>query len=124
MARILPNEFYWFNRVNNGKFIPWRLNGEENRYQRLNQLFQDEHHQEREVESFGSRQDTDTYCGFEMINGVVQKNVIVFHPSWQGSAPSNIILSEHKNIFDFVRDCVLRDMENWVTDDNWKDYQT
>ncbi|MCR9174117.1 MAG: hypothetical protein NXI10_16575, partial [bacterium] len=102
MERKLPSAYYWFNKLNTTRFVPWSIDGEETRYETLNKLFREEHNEEREVQVFGSRQDMDTYCGFEEVNGEIQENIIVFHPSWQGGSKSkNIIQAEYNDIFDF-----------------------
>lgn len=122
MERKLPEEYYWFSKLNNTRFIPWNLDGEKNRFQTLNKLFEKEHNENRYIESFGSRQDMDTYCGFEVINGIVQQNVIVFHPSWQNGKPFDTIEREHKDIFDFLRNQVLPEMKEWISEDEIEGY--
>ena len=103
--------------------MPWSLDGEETRFETLNKLFREEHNEDREVQSFGSRQDMDTYCGFEVINGVIQENIIVFHPSWQGGNKSkNIIQAEYNDIFEFLSNHVLPEMKNWIKEDEIDKY--
>ncbi len=123
MERKLPEAFYWFSKLNNCQFIPWRLDGEANRYQRLNELFAEEHNEERFVESFGSCQDMDKYCGFEVINGVIHENVIVFHLSWQSHQNKwNIIENEYSDIFKFLQKEVLPTMKDWIKEDELDRY--
>jgi hypothetical protein len=114
----LPSAYYWFSKLNNTRFVPWSIDGENDRYARLNELFSTEHNENRFVESFGSRQDMDTYCGFEVKNGTVKENIIVFHPSWQNGSQRNIIENEYSDIFDFMHKEVLPTMQNWIREDN------
>lgn len=124
MERKLPDAFYWFSKLNNTKYIPWRIDGEYERSKAINSLFRREHNEDREVETFGARQDMDTFCGFEVKNGVVQENVIVFHPSFQPSDRKwDIIESEHSDIFDFMVNRVLPEMKEWIKDDEWEYYE-
>jgi hypothetical protein len=121
-TRNFPISYLWFLKSNSTHFVPWDLTGESDRYQTLNNLFVKEHNEARQVESFGSRQDIDTYCGFEVIDGEVKDKVIVFHPSWQNPKPRNIILAEYDNIFDFIKLHVLAEMQEWIKVDDITEY--
>ena len=123
MNRKFPSAYYWFSKLNNSRFIPWHIDGEESRFETLNKLFREEHDENRELQVFGSRQDMDTYCGFEVVNGIIKENVIVFHPSWQGGNKSkNIILAEYKDIFEFLANRVLPEMKEWIKEDEVDEY--
>ena len=86
-------------------------------------FFKIECDQNREVLTFGRRQDMDTFVGFEIMNGKVAENVIVFHPSFgQNFKGWNIIESEHSYFFDFMQKRVLTEMKEWIHLDDVNDY--
>ena len=65
----------------------------------------------------------DTYVGFEIVNGNVTENIIVFHPSFgQNVKGWNIIETEHSDFFEFMKNRVLPEMREWITEDDVNDY--
>ena len=119
----IPNAYHWFSKLNLTKFIPWHFDKEINQNSIINERFKKECNQNREVLTFGCRQDMDTFVAFEVINGKVVENVIVFHPSFQENTPNwDIIENEYSDFFDFMRNQVLPDMKGWIPDDDVNNY--
>ena len=79
----IPNSYNWFVKLKLTKFIPWHFDEVLNSNSIGNERFKIENNSNREVLTFGNRQDMDTFVGFEIKNGKVCENVIVFHPSFQ-----------------------------------------
>ena len=85
-------------------FTPWSFTLDVLRFVSTDEVFSDETLSGRFLKTFGCRQDMDTYCGFEIINNVVQENVIVFHPSFQGKSESwEIIETEYADFNEFFK---------------------
>lgn len=73
--------------------------------------------------TFASRQDMDTFAGFEIKNGIIQENVLVFHLSFGSNNDDwNVVKKEYPNFFSFIKETVLPDMEEWITVDDVEDY--
>jgi len=119
----IPNSYNWFTKLNLTQFIPWNFESVINPNSSFNERFKIECDQNREVLTFGRRQDMDTFVGFEIMNGKVAENVIVFHPSFgQNFKGWNIIESEHSYFFDFMQKRVLTEMKEWIHLDDVNDY--
>ena len=88
-----------------------------------NTQFEKETNEKRKIQVFGKRQVMDTFAAFEVVNNKIQDNIIVFQPSFGTSVSNwNIISSEHPCFFDFMKEVVLTDMEDWIKDDDINDY--
>jgi hypothetical protein len=118
----IPNAFEWFSKLKLTKFIPWHFDSEIDFNSSINKQFKIECRY-REVLTFGHRQDQDTFAGFEVINGKIMGNVLVFHPSFKNNIDDwNIVEFEYENFFEFMKNCVLEDMKEWIEDDDINDY--
>ena len=119
----IPNSYNWFVKLKLTKFIPWHFEEELRLNSIGNERFKIENNSNREVLTFGNRQDMDTFAGFEIKNGKVCENVIVFHPSFQKNVSDwNIIENEYSDFFEFMRNQVLTEMKEWIIDDEIDDY--
>lgn len=119
----IPNSYNWFIKLNLTRFIPWNFEIEVDPNSLINERFKIECEQNREILTFGKRQDTDTFVGFEIIDENVTEKVIVFHLSFQQNEKGwNIIKSEHSDFFDFMQKIVLPDMKEWIPEDDVNDY--
>lgn len=119
----IPNSYYWFTKLNLTKFIPWNFETEINPKSSINEQFEIECEQNRQVITFGRRQDMDTFAGFEVVDGKITENVIVFHPSFQQNVKGwSIIESEFSDFFEFMQKQVLPEMKDWIQDDDVNDY--
>ncbi|WP_026711318.1 hypothetical protein [Flavobacterium filum] len=114
----IPNSYIWFIKLKLTKFIPWQFDVELNLNSISNQRFKEEHGLNREVLTFGRRQDMDTFAGFEIKDGNVCENVIVFHLTFQKNTLDwNIIENEYSDFFEFIRNQVLPEMKDWIKDE-------
>ncbi len=119
----IPDAYNWFLKLKLTQFIPWELDMELNPSSIFNERFRIECGQNRDVLTFGRRQDMDTFAGFEIKEGKVIEKVIVFHPSFQQNTKDwNIIESEHVDFFDFMQKRVLPEMKEWIPMDDVNDY--
>jgi len=119
-----PLSFHWFSKLNLTRFIPWHFDSELNLdpNRSINQRFRKEC-KNREVITFGHRQDQDTFAGFEIINQTIQEKVLVFHPSFGENVDGwNIVEAEYSNFFEFLKKEVLPTMEEWIEEDDVEDY--
>lgn len=99
----IPNAYNWFSKLNLTQFIPWNFDAEINPKSIINERFKIECEQNREITTFGRRQDMDTFTGFEIVNEKITENVIIFHPSFGTNVKGwDIIESEHS---DFLTSC-------------------
>ncbi|MGX7668749.1 hypothetical protein [Flavobacterium pedocola] len=118
-----PNAYNWFAKLKLTKFIPWHFDETLTLDSIGNERFAIENNANRKVQTFGKRQDMDTFAGFEIKNGKVCENVIVFHPSFQKNTSDwDIIENEYSDFFEFMKNQVLPDMKEWIVDDNVEDY--
>lgn len=123
MKYDIPNSYNWFAKLNLTQFIPWNFDTEIKPNSLFNERFKIECEENREVLTFGRRQDMETFAGFEIIDEKLTEHVIVFHPSFgQNVKGWNIIESEHSNFFDFMQKRVLPEMKEWIPDDDVNDY--
>ncbi len=72
-----------------------------------------------EVFVFACRQDCDDFAGLELLDGEITDKVIYFHPVFgDSSQPSprtwNIVIDVYANVFDFVAQRVIPDMQDWA----------
>ena len=74
----IPYSYNWFVKLKLTKFIPWHFDEVLKLNSIANERFKIENNSNREVLTFGNRQDMDTFAGFEIINGKVCENIIVF----------------------------------------------
>jgi hypothetical protein len=120
----IPNSYDWFAKLNLTQFIPWRFEkGIKNIKSSYNEQFEVEYILNRKVLTFGSRQNTSTSAGFEIIDEKVTEHVIVFHQSFGGSEKNWItIKSEHTDFFEFMQKRVLPDMKEWIPMDDVNEY--
>ena len=119
----ISNSYKWFIKLKLLNFIPWHFNEELKLDSIGNQRFKIENNSNREVITFGKRQDMDTYAGFEVINGKPCENVIVFHPSFQKNTSDwSIIENEYSDFFQFIKNHVLTDMKEWIDDEDLDEY--
>lgn len=117
-----PTPYLWFSKLNITKFIPWHIEPQLSEKHFANKRFSIEA-KNREVITFASRQDMDTFAGFEIKNGIIQENVLVFHLSFGSNNDEwNVVKKEHQNFFSFIKETVLPDMEEWITADDVEDY--
>ena len=123
MILNIPNSYDWFSKLKLTKFIPWNFDEELNLDSLINERFKIECNQKRQVVTFGCRQDTDTYVGFEIIDGIVSEKIIVFHPTYNDNNDGwDIIESEHLDFFAFMTHRVLPEMKEWISEDDVNDY--
>ena len=123
MKYEIPNSYNWFSKLNLTQFIPWNFEKDINPNSSINERFKIELEQNREVLTFGRRQDMDTFVGFEIVTGKVTDKVIVFHLSFGSNVKGwKIIESEHSDFFDFMQRRVLPEMKEWIPEDNVNDY--
>ncbi|RXR31248.1 hypothetical protein EQG68_10195 [Flavobacterium piscinae] len=114
----IPTSYIWFLKLKLTKFIPWQFDIELNLNSVINQRFKEEHSLNREVLTFGKRQDMDTFAGFEIKNGKVCENVVVFHLSFQKNTSDwNIIENEYSDFFEFIQNKVLPEMKECIKDE-------
>ncbi len=119
----IPNSYNWFTKLNLTRFIPWNFETEIDFISLFNKQFKIECNQNRKVLTFGRRQDMDTFVGFEIVDGKLTENTIVFHLSFrQNSKDWDIIESEHSDFFDFMQKKVLPEMKEWIPMDDVEDY--
>lgn len=119
----IPNSYSWFVKLKLTKFIPWHFDEVLNSNSIGNERFKIENNSNREVLTFGKRQDMDTFAGFEIKNGKVCENIIVFHPSFQKNTFDwNIIENEYLDFFEFMKNEVLTEMKEWIINDEIEDY--
>jgi hypothetical protein len=119
----IPNSYNWFVKLKLTTFIPWHFEEVLKLNSIGNERFKIENNSNREVLTFGKRQDMDTFAGFEIINGKICENVIVFHPSFQKNTSDwNIIENEYLDLFEFIKNQVLKEMKEWIIDDAIEDY--
>jgi len=119
----IPNSYNWFAKLKLTQFIPWNLESEIEMDSSINEQFKIECEQDREVLTFGRRQDMDTFAGFEIVDGKVAENIIVFHPSFgQNVKGWGIIESEHSDFFEFMQKRVLPEMKEWIPLDDVEEY--
>jgi len=119
----IPNSYNWFAKLKLTQFIPWNLESEIEMDSSINEQFKIECEQNREVLTFGRRQDMDTFAGFEIVGGKVAENIIVFHPSFgQNVKGWDIIESEHSDFFEFMQKRVLPEMKEWIPLDDVEEY--
>ena len=119
----IPNSYKLFVKLKLTKFIPWHFDEVLKLNSIGNERFKIENNSNREVLTFGNRQDMDTFAGFEIKNDKVCDNVIVFHPSFQKNTSDwNIIENEYSDLFEFIRNQVLTEMKEWIIDDEIEDY--
>ena len=96
----IPNSYNWFVKLKLTTFIPWHFEEVLKLNSIGNERFKIENNSNREVLTFGKRQDMDTFAGFEIINGKVCENIIVFHPSFQKNTSDwEIIENEYSDLF-------------------------
>lgn len=118
MELEIPKSYKWFVREQLTKFVPWHFYETLELKSDINERFKIEDNSNREVLTFGHRQDMDTYAGFEIINGKVCENIIVFHPSFQkNTADWSIIENEYLDFIQFMRNQVLQDVNEWIEDE-------
>ncbi len=123
MNHEIPNSYNWFAKLNLTQFISWNFDTDINSNSSINDRFKIECEQNREVLTFGRRQDMDTFVGFEIVSEKVMENVIVFHPSFgQNIKGWDIIESEHSDFFDFMHKRVLPEMKEWIPMDDVNEY--
>src|SRR5690606_18609063 len=123
MNHEIPNSFNWFAKLNLTQFIPWNFETEINPNSSINERFKIECEQNREVLTFGRRQDMDTFDGFEIVDGKVTENVIVFHPSFGTNLKGcDIIESDKSDLFYYIQKRVLPEMKEWITKDDVNEY--
>ena len=119
----IPNSYNWFAKLNLTQFIPWNFESEINLNSSINEQFKIECGQNRDVLTFGRRQDMDTFVGFEILDEKVTEKIIVFHPSFgQNVKGWNIIESEYSDFFEFMQRQVLPDLKEWIPEDDVNDY--
>ena len=119
----IPNSYNWFVKLKLIKFIPWHFEEILKLNSIGNESFRIENNSNREVLTFGRRQDMDTFAGFEIINEKVCKNLIVFHPSFRKNTSDwDIIENEYSDLFEFIKNQVLTEMKEWIIDDEIEDY--
>ncbi|AFU69394.1 hypothetical protein P700755_002647 [Psychroflexus torquis ATCC 700755] len=107
----IPNSYNWFAKLNLTQFIPRSFETEINPNSSINERFKIECEQNREVLTFGRRQDMDTFVGFEIKDGKVTENLVVFYPSFgQNVKGWDIIDSEHSDFFEFMQKRFLNGM--------------
>lgn len=123
MQYKLPNSYHWFIKLRLIKFIPWKFEADLNANAGINKQFEIECNQNRQLLTFGRRQDMDTFAGFEIVDGNLTETVVVFHPSFQQNVDGwNIIESEYLDFFEFLQKQVLPDMKDWIQDDDVEGY--
>lgn len=119
----IPNSYEWFAKLNLTKFIPWVFDTDIHAHASINERFKMECEQNLEVLTFGRRQDMDTFVGFEIVNGKTTEKVIGFHPSFsQNMKGWSIIKFEYSDFFEFMQQCVLPEMKEWIPVDDVNDY--
>ena len=118
MELEIPNSYKWFLQEKLIKFIPRHFYETLELKSDINERFKIEDNSNREVLTFGHRQDMDTYAGFEIVNSKICEIVIVFHPSFQkNTADWSIIENEHIDFIQFMKNQVLQDVKEWLEDD-------
>jgi hypothetical protein len=114
MLKEFPSNYIRFIK---NDFTPWSFTLDVLRFVSTDEVFSNETLSGRSLKTFGCRQDIDTYCGFEIINNVVQENVIVFHPSFQGKSENwEIIEAEYTDFNQFFKSQVLFDIKDFLLD--------
>lgn len=122
MQKDLPTGYQWFLALGLTRFVPWEFVGLD-RYVVINERFSIETALPTRVATFASHQGMDTYAGFEVVGGRLTEQVIVFHPTFQTNVAGwSIIEARYVDIFAFVRERVLPDMQDWLQDEDVRDY--
>lgn len=114
-----PNALRWFLVQDLTHFTPWHFIQEPEELAGPASAFRREDANSREVFVFAHRQDCDDFAGLELIDGKVTDRVICFHPVFgDSSQPSprtwNIVNDIYDNVFDFVAQRVIPDMQDWA----------
>ena len=118
MELEIPKSYKLFLKEQSTKFVPWHFYEILELKSDINERFKMEDNSNREILTFAYRQDMETYAGFEIINGKIRENVIVFHPTFQKNSPDwNIIESEHLDFIQFMKNQVLQDVKEWIDDE-------
>ena len=112
-----PNALRWFLVQNTESFCPWHFLTESTMFEFAAQAFANEDVKNRTVFVFASRQDNDDFAGLEIVEGTITDKVIVFHPTF-GSGKSarswDIVDTEFKDVFEFLSNHIVPDMQDWA----------
>lgn len=119
---LMPNSFRWFVGQNLIDFTPWRFCGTLEEFSFASKQFRLEDNRSREVFAIMRREDMDDFAGFEIKDGELKENIIYFHPSFNGSI-WKIERGTYSNLFEFFKNVVLRDMEEWALTEDFEDYK-
>lgn len=120
----MPNAYRWFIGQGLMSFTPWHFESELKEDSSIARQFEIETQSDRSIIIIMRRQDCDDFAGLEIIDDKVCDNVIHFHPAFDGNPDHEIIKGEYENLFEFFKEIVLNDFEEWtLTDDfeNWKE---
>jgi hypothetical protein len=118
MQKNLPTSYRWFLTLGLTNFVPWEFVWLD-KYVLINERFVIETALPTRVATFASHQGMDTFAGFEIIGEELTEKVIVFHPTFQTNVAGwNIIEARYVDIFAFVRERVLPDMQEWLQDED------
>ncbi len=110
----IPNSFLWFTKLNLVKFIPWQIQSDLSHFSSVNLQFKKEC-SKRNVVTFASRQDMDSFAGFEVVDGKITDKILVFHLTFSNNSNWNIIEAEYDDLFHFVRNDILPTMKDWIS---------
>ncbi|MDB6067882.1 MAG: hypothetical protein JWR26_4090 [Pedosphaera sp.] len=109
-----PISLRWARANGLTKLIPWHFlaDGEG---ASADEQFKKERIDLREVRTFAKRQDCDDFAGFLVVNGKITDCVLYFHPSFGSTRNAYMVNSEHESFWEFLRDVVIPDTEDWAS---------
>jgi hypothetical protein len=116
-GQLMPLAFRWFVVHGLIWFKPWYFDYDASPERNVRRAFRIETGG-RDLVPFAFRQDNDDMAGFEVIDGRMTDRVIAFHPSWTEKLNLHIIDREFEDLWSFVRDMIISDMEDWANEDD------
>lgn len=120
MTHPTPLALRWILANGMTQLRPWRF-FDSDQGESAERAYARESGSDSRVWVFACRQDCDDFAGFVVESGRITDRVVCFHPSFNGSIHTCLVNSEHENLFDFLRDVVLADTENWCGEDELDD---
>jgi hypothetical protein len=113
-----PIELRWLLAHNLTAFKPWWIEIDGDKCTGARAIFRAECVEPRDVMPFAYRQDNDDMAGFEVCNGIIQPNIICFHPAWTRRPEPGLIDREFPNLWAFLSELVIPDMADWASEDD------
>lgn len=115
MTHELPLSYRWLKANGINQLVPWYMTSE-NEGKFANKHFENESVENRKIITFARRQDRDDFAGFEIVDNKIMEKIIYFHPSFSKHKESNLINKEFPDIWTFLKEVVIPDSEEWMTE--------